>query len=292
VFKGKTPDIVKLVRFMDKVCKDKLEPEIDRMFSNITDLYINGMKAEKPILSMKREAIADRGIWSSKKHYILQLWNSEGDNYFECLDCHNKFSGFSEEAPPCNKCASVNTKRVSKLYIKGFDMIKSSLPQFTKDAMRKAVNIVMTGTQEQLADFIEETRLKFLKLPVEDVAFPRGVNNLEKWEDDEDIYTKKTPIAVKGVLIHNEYIERLGLQSKYPQIASSEKIKYVLLKTPNPIHDKVISFNGKLPKEFGLHKYVDYNSMFEGTLIRPLEKILEPIGWSSERVVDMEQFFK
>jgi len=174
----------------------------------------------------------------------------------------------------------------------GFDLIKSSLPQFTKDAMRKAVNIVMTGTQTQLADFIEETRLQFLQLPVEEVAFPRGVNNLEKWGDEEETYTKGTPKAVKGVLLHNACLERLGLQSKYPPIVSAEKIKYVHLKTPNPIHDNVIAFNGQLPKEFGLHKYVDYNDMFKGTLIKPLEKILDPIGWSAEKTVDMDQFFK
>ena len=109
--------------------------------------------------------------------------------------------------------------------------------------------------------------------------------------DEENIYTKGTPKAVKGVLIHNECLERLGLLSKYQPITSSEKIKYVHLKIPNPIHSPVIAFNGKLPKEFGLHKYVDFNDMFEGTLIKPLEKILDPIGWSTEKIVDMEQFF-
>jgi DNA polymerase elongation subunit (family B) len=276
---------------MDKVCKDSLEPEIDRLFGIITDQFINGMKPEKPILSMKREVIADRAIWSAKKHYILQVWNSEGDNYFECNDCHYKFSGPSEIAPPCTDCNSVNTKRVAKMKIMGFDMVKSSLPEFSKAAMRKAVNIVMTGTQDELAEFIEITRLAFMKLTPEEVAFPRGVNDIEKWTDEENTYSKGTPIGVKAVLLHNEYLIKLGLQSKYSPIVSADKIKFIHLKQPNPIYDKVIAFNGKLPVEFGLHKYIDYNEMFKSTLTKPLEKILDPIGWSTEKQYDMEQFF-
>jgi len=293
IFKDKILDIKKRIQVMDKICKGKLEPLIDKLFSEITSNYINGMQADKPILSMKREVIADRGIWGSKKHYILQVWNSEGDNYFECSDCHNKFSGYSEEAPPCNSCKSTNTKRVSKLKIMGFDMVKSSLPQFTKDAMKKSVNIIMTGTQNQLADFIEETRLKFMKLTAEEVAFPRSANDLEKWTSVEEgeLYIKKTPMQVKAVLLHNDYVKKLGLQSKYAPIGSSEKIKYVYLKLPNPIHDKVIAFNGKFPKEFKLQPYIDYAEMFEATLIKPLGKILEPIGWTTEKTYDMDKFF-
>jgi DNA polymerase elongation subunit (family B) len=291
VFKDKNPTKEKIISFMDKICKEKLEPEIDRLFEEITDKLINGMKAEKPILSMKREVIADRAIWGSKKHYILQVWNSEGDNYFECLDCHNNFSGYSDIAPPCNECKSKNTKRASKLKIMGFDMVKSSLPQVVKDAMRKAVNIIMTGTQTELAKFIDEIRNQFMKLPVEDISFPRSANNLDKWTDTAETYTKGTPIQVKAVLLHNNYLKELGLESRYAPIASSEKIKFVYLKQPNPIHDKVIAFNGKFPKEFNLNKYVDYSEMFNLSFIKPLEKILEPIGWTSDEIVDMEKFF-
>jgi hypothetical protein len=293
VTKTKQLDTVKIIQFMNKVCKEKLIPEIDRILAEITSEYINGMQAENPILSMKREVIADRSIFGSKKHYILQVWNSEGDNYFECSDCHSKFSGYSEVPPPCNDCKSKNTKRVTKLKIMGFDMVKSSLPQVVKDAMRKAVNIVMTGTQEQLAEFIEETRNKFMKLPVEEIAFPRSANDLDKWESGEadELYIKKTPIQVKAVLLYNDYLKKLNLQSKYAPIASSEKIKFVHLKQPNPLQDKVIAFNGVFPKEFKLHKYVDYNQMFEATMIKPLEKILDPIGWTTEKTYDMDKFF-
>jgi DNA polymerase elongation subunit (family B) len=291
VFKGKKPDIETLISFLDKVCKTKLEPLIDQLFSQITNDLINGMKLEKPILSMKREVLADRGIWASKKHYALQVWNSEGDNYFECNACHNEFSGPSEKAPPCNDCKSKNTKRVSKLKIMGFDLVKSSTPQYCRDAMRKAVQIMMTGTQFEMADFIETFRQKFMKLPVEDIARPRGVNNLKKWEDEADTYKKGTDIGVKAVLIYNKCLEDKKLQKKYPPITSSERIKYVYLKQPNPIDDQVIAFNGKLPPEFGLHKYVDYEKMYEKTFINPIEKILDPIGWSTEKIEDMDKFF-
>lgn len=295
VFKDTKPSPEKLTTFLDKVCQEKLEPLIDKLFDEITKKFINGMTPEKPILSMKRESIADRGIFSSKKHYALQVWNSEGDNFFECNVCHNKWSGPSSVAPPCNKCKELSTKRVPKMKIMGFDMVKSNLPKFTKDAMRKAVNIIMTGTQDELADFIEKTKKEFMKLPVEEMAFPRGVNDLEKWSinagEDEDIYIKGTPLATKAVLLYNEQIKKLGLLSKYNLITSSNKIKFVHLKQPNPIADKAIAFNGKFPEEFKLQKYVDYEDMFTATMINPLKKVLDPIGWSAEKQFDMENFF-
>jgi DNA polymerase elongation subunit (family B) len=285
-------DPIKITRFLDKVCKEKLEKKIADLFEDITRNYLNGMWIpDKPILSMKREVIANPGIWSAKKHYILKVLNSEGDNFFECLDCHNKFSGPSEMVP-CNKCKSTNVKRSHKLKIMGMEMVKSSMPKICRDAMKKATEIILDGTQDELVDFIDKTRTAFFKSPADVIAKPTGVKGLDKYSDDEDIYTTKTPLHTKAVLMYNWCVEQKGLQTKYPFITNSDKIKYVYLKLPNPIHEKAIAFPAKLPPEFKLEKFIDYHAMWELTFISPIKKILDPIGWSTEKQFDMDKFFK
>ena len=282
----------KVTRFLDKVCKEKIEKLIEDMFADITQNFINGVWIpEKPILSMKREVIANPGIWTAKKHYVLKVLNSEGDNFFECMDCHNKFSGPSEMVP-CNKCKSTNVRRSFKLKIMGMEMVKSSMPKITRDAMKKAVEIILDGTQEQLVQFVDSTRDKFFNSPAEVIACPRGVQGIEKYSDSENIYGNKTPLHTKGVLLYNWYVKEKGLQTKYPYISDADKIKYVYLKLPNPIREKAIAFPAKLPKEFGLEKYIDYQAMWDLTFISPLTKILDPIGWTTEKQYDMDRFFK
>lgn len=282
----------KITRFLDKVCKEKLEKKIQELFEDITLNHLNGVWIpENPILSMKREVIANPGIWTAKKHYVLKVLNSEGDNFFYCNDCHNKFSGPSENVP-CNKCKSENVKRWYKLKIMGMEMVKSSMPKITREAMKRAVEIILDGTQDELVEFIEKTRQEFFASPAEVIACPRGVKGLDKYSDEEHIYGNKTPLHTKGVLLYNWYVKKKGLQTKYPFIRDSDKIKYVYLKLPNPINEKAIAFPSKLPKEFGLEKYIDYQAMWDLTFISPITKILEPIGWSTEKSYDMERFFK
>jgi DNA polymerase elongation subunit (family B) len=284
-------DPAKITKFLDKVCKEKLEKKIESLFEEITKDYINGIWIQdKPILSMKREVIANPGIWTAKKHYILKVLNSEGDNFFECLDCHNKFSGPSEMVP-CNKCKSTNVQRSYKLKIMGMEMVKSSMPKISRDAMKKAVEIVLGGTQEELVAFVDKTRAAFFSSPAEIIACPRGVKGLDKYADAEFIYGNKTPLHTKGVLLYNWYVKEKGLQTKYPYISNSDKIKYIYLKLPNPIREKVIAFPSKLPKEFGLEKYIDYQAMWDLTFISPITKILDPIGWTTEKKYDMDRFF-
>lgn len=285
-------DPIKITRFLDKVCKEKLEKKIEELFADITCNYLNGMWiAEKPILSMKREVIADPGIWTSKKHYILKVLNSEGDNFFKCKDCGNSFSGPSEMVP-CNKCKSANVERSYKLKIMGMDMVKSSMPKICRDSMKEAVKIILDGTQAELVDFIEATRKRFFASPPEVIAIPKGVHGIEKYSDDQDIYATKTPLHTKAVLMYNWCVKEKGLETKYPFISDSDKIKYVYLKLPNPIREKAVAFPAKLPPEFKLDKFVDYHEMWDLTFIRPITTILDPLGWSTETQYDMDKFFK
>jgi DNA polymerase elongation subunit (family B) len=94
-------------------------------------------------------------------------------------------------------------------------------------------------------------------------------------------------------LLYNHIIETKGLQSKYKQIQSGDKIRFIYLKKPNPIQENVISFPAAsdLPMEFELHNYVDYDTQFQKTFLEPLDIIIKSIGWTTEDVGSLESFF-
>ena len=211
---------------------------------------------------MKRENIADRGIWTAKKRYILNVWDSEGVRY---------------EKP--------------KLKVMGIESVKSSTPAPCRQMLKDAFDILMTGTEDELIKFIDDSRKKFKSLPPEDISFPRSVSDVEKYRSVSAIYEKGTPIHCRGALLFNHYIKERKLTNKYSLIQNGEKIKFCYLMKPNPIHENVLSFIQDFPSEIGLDKYVDYDLQFEKSFVEPLKIILDSIGWSVEKTVNLELFF-
>jgi hypothetical protein len=157
--------------------------------------------------------------------------------------------------------------------------------------MKQAIQLMVNGTQEDIHKFIADFRAEFKTLPVEEISFPRGLNGLNTYSDAVHLYKKGTPIHVKGAIHYNHQIEQKGLGKKYPKIKEGEKLKFCYLKTPNPIKDSVISYPTRLPSEFGLHKYVDYDMQFEKTFLEPVTAILDCIGWQAEKVNSLDRFF-
>ena len=51
-------------------------------------------------------------------------------------------------------------------------------------------------------------------------------------------------------------------------IQDGEKLKFTYLKQPNPMKDSVISFPTRIPKEFELQKYIDYDLQFQKRFYR------------------------
>ena len=257
VYKEET-DPNKIITFMDRVCEDKIQPYINKSYQELAD-YIHAY-AQK--MQMKREALASKGIWTAKKRYILNVYNNEGVQYAE-----------------------------PQMKVKGLEMIKSSTPYAIREKMKEMVKLVMNGTETDVQDFIAKFREEFKSLPVEDISFPRGVNNLAEYRDSVGIYKKGTPIHVKGALLYNHFLKQKNLTNSYPLIQEGEKLKFTYLKSPNPIKDTVISFPTRLPKEFDLQKYIDYNIQFEKAFIEPVSVILTCMGWESEKSNSLESFF-
>ena len=258
VYKGreKTDEVV--VRFLDKICKLELEPFISRSYEELAG-YVNAYEQK---MIMKRENIASSGIWTAKKRYILNVWNSEGVQY---------------EKP--------------KLKIMGLEAVKSSTPMACRNAIKECLEVIVNEDEEAAQAFIKDFKKKFSSLPVEDISFPRGCNGINKWANPTTIYSKGTPIHVRGALLYNFYNKKHKLTHKYPLIQDGEKIKFVYLKTPNKMSENVMSYLNTFPKEFELDKHVDYDIQFTKSFLDPVKVILDTIGWQSEKVASLEFLF-
>ena len=258
VYEGREKTTESIVSFLDKICKVELEKYIESCYQELSD-YVNAYDQK---MQMKRENIADRGIWTAKKRYILNVWDSEGVRYEE-----------------------------PKLKMMGMEAVKSSTPAPCRKMIKDALKLMMSGTEDEVIDFIENARKEFRKLPPEQISFPRSASDVQKYKSSSDIYIKGTPIHVRGALLFNHYIKENKLTNKYSLIQNGEKVKFIYLKKPNIIHENVISFIQEFPKELNLDKYIDYELQFEKAFLEPLKIILDAIGWSVEKTANLDSFF-
>ena len=258
IYQGREKTTESVVSFLDKICQVELEKYIEGCYQELAE-YVNAYDQK---MQMKRENIAERGIWTAKKRYILNVWDSEGVRY--------------EDA---------------KLKIMGIEAIKSSTPAPCRKMIKDGLKLMMSGTEEDVINFIDKCREDFKKLPPEEIAFPRTASDVRKYASSSTIYAHKTPIHIRGALLFNHYIKENKLTNKYSLISNGEKVKFIFLKKPNTIQENVISFIQEFPKELGLDKYIDYELQFEKSFLDPLKSILDTIGWNVEKTINLELFF-
>ena len=251
-------DKQKVISVMDKICKDKLEPYIETSYGELAE-YVHAYDQK---MQMKREGLSDKGIWTAKKRYILNVYNNEGVQYNE-----------------------------PKMKVMGLEMIKSSTPSAIREKMKLAISLMVNGTQDDIHNFITEFRKEFKTLPVEEISFPRGLNGLNNYSDAATLYKKGTPIHVKGAILYNHNLKQKNLTKKYPLIQEGEKVKFTYLKMPNPFKDTVISYPSRLPKEFELQEYIDYDMQFDKAFLEPIKVILDCMKWTTEKTSSIEDFF-
>jgi DNA polymerase elongation subunit (family B) len=256
-FKGEA-DTQRVVDFLDKFCERVIQPQIEKEFATLADCtnaYANKM-------AMGREVIAEKGVWTAKKRYMLSVWDAEGVRY-----------------------------KTPKFKIMGMETARSSTPAYVRKSLKTAIEMVLMQDEATLQEFVRKTEREFKSLPVEEVASPRSVNGMEEYSSPLTIYKKGTPIAVKSALLHNSLVKKMGLSKKYRTIGEGEKMKFIYLKTPNPIHEGVIGFPVTMPKEFDLQKYIDYDTQFKKTFLEPLRAITDAVGWSPEERNSLESLF-
>ena len=258
VFKGREKSDQSVLRFLEKVC----DVEFEKYIQNSYEALATTVNAYDQKMFMKRENIANKGIWTAKKRYILNVWNSEGVQY----------------AQP-------------KLKMMGIEAVKSSTPAACRTAIKDALKVIMNGTESDVQEFVGNFRKEFETMPPEDIAFPRGCNGVGKFSNPATIYSKGTPIHVRGALLYNFHAKKNKVTHKYPLIQEGEKVKFLYLRRPNKINENVISFFQTLPKEFGLDKYIDFDLQFQKSFLDPLQVIMDTINWKAEKIATLEDLF-
>lgn len=246
------------INFLDRLAKEKLEPKIKGWCAEIIQL----LNAYQNQLHMKREVIADKAIWIAKKRYIMNMWDKEEVRYEE-----------------------------PELKMMGIEAVRSSTPAVCKDAIKEALKIIMSKEEEDVINYVSEFRAKFEKLEFDSIAFPRGVSDLDKYQDNNSIYKKGAPIHVRASLVYNNLLNTKSLDKKYTKIQSKDKIKFCYLKLPNYCQSNVIAAPKMLPKQLGLDRFIDYDLQFQKTFLDPISNILKVIGWKTEHTPSLEGLF-
>ena len=258
VYGDKDVDKTKVIDFLDKVCSEQMEKIIDKSYQKLKD-YMNAFDQK---MVMKRENIADRAVWTAKKRYIMNVYDSEGVRYKE-----------------------------PQLKIMGIEAIRSSTPSACKQKMKDIFKIIMNGTEDDAIQYIDEFREEFKTLSAEDIFFPRSVRGMKKYHDAAHLYIKGTPIHVKGALLYNKLLKDHKLLGDYPVIKDGEKIKFAYLKKQNTVGGEVIAIPNQLPSEFELQDYIDYDKQFSKSFIEPMSSVMNAVGWQTEKVSTLEDFF-
>ena len=258
VYGDKNVEKTKIIDFLDKVCSEQMEKILDKSYQKLKD-YMNAFDQK---MVMKRENIADRAVWTAKKRYIMNVYDSEGVRYKE-----------------------------PQLKIMGIEAIRYSTPSACKQKMKDIFKIIMNGTEDDAIQYIDEFREEFKTLSAEDIFFPRSVRGMKKYHDAAHLYIKGTPIHVKGALLYNKLLKDHKLLGDYPVIKDGEKIKFAYLKKQNTVGGEVIAIPNQLPSEFELQDYIDYDKQFSKSFIEPMSSVMNAVGWQTEKVSTLEDFF-
>ncbi len=237
-----------IVAKLDALSEKVIQPKINEIFLELFGF----MNAYDNQMVMKRETIAEAGIYLAKKKYAYLANDIEGVAY----------------NPPILK-------------VTGIEIVRSSTPLFCREKLKEAVRLILKQEKEPLRNYVDVVKGEFKKLPFEAVAFPRGVSDVTKYKSSSSIYTKGTPIQVRGSLMYNHLLKQHKLTSKYEEIYDGDKIRFCYLKLPNPTFENILSVPDRLPKEFNLEKYIDFDEQFDKTFMSPLKLMITAAGWET-----------
>lgn len=248
---------LEITAILDKLMEGHLVKFVNEATTNISDT----LNYYDRVLKFKREFIASGGFWLAKKKYAVKVYNNEGVQYND-----------------------------GDFKIMGIEVVRSSTPEIARNALKECVILTINNDIEGIRKVIDRTHQQFLTAPIEEIAFASSANNLKEYSDENMIYSKGTPIQVRGTLMYNFMLEKRNLTDKYQPIEEGSRILYVYLKEPNHLKEDVVSFIDTIPKEFDLDRYVDRETQFEKVFMSPINRIMKAVGWELEKKMTLDDF--
>lgn len=228
---------------------------------NITQWAEKNLRTKDSRFVFKRECIADVGLFLQKKRYVMHILDDEGI-------------------------------KVDKFKYTGVEVVRTSMPNAVKPYAKKIIEtMLLTQSHHKTNNILKETYDVFKTLPVEDIAFVMGVKGYEKYATkckDFNI-AKGTPVHVKAAYLHNFINKRLGVEKRYEEISSGDKIRFYYTLQPNKYGIDVIGFKYNRPDEYNDLFKVDYEKMFEKILYNSIERFYDNVKWQIRKPTDNVQ---
>ena len=260
-----TAEKQKLVDAVNAFCEKKIEKFLEEEFEKLA----KRLNARVQTLDMKREAICDFMLYRAKKNYVMRVWDMEHVRYAE----------------PQLKIAGIETRRADK-------------PKIVRKKMEELLTIFFDGTEDQLQTEVKQFRKEFMAMDVEQIAFPKGVSEVSKWTGKDGAVilpagAKAVPIHCRASVVYNRMLSKFPeIHGVYAPIKNKSKIKYVYLKVPNHTLDYTIAWESELPKEFDLHRYIDWDTMFEKTFAGPMQSLAVLLDWNIVKTEKLDDLFE
>lgn len=247
-----------IYNLLERMGSDRVQPALEQCFTNLAAR----LQCKENTIFFKPEQIAKKAVHIAKKRYVQYVIGSEGVVFKE-----------------------------PKLKMMGIEAVRSSTPKLIRELIKESLGIIMTRDEKEVQQFIDEKYKWFCAQRPEDIAFPRGVNDLEKYIDPKTVYQRPCPIHVRAALMYNHWLKEKGVSDQYERIHSSGKMKFAYMTVPNPMREDVVGFADQFPEEFGLARFIDYRTQWEKSFIEPMERILGAVGWRAEKRGTLEDFF-
>lgn len=246
MFIAKNPDstINEQVDFADNFEKKVIAPIIQTTIEEMT----HKLNIYNPsVIAADREIISDVAVFVQKKKYFARVRDNEGFRY-------------SDYEP--------------EFKVMGLDLIKSSTPVWSKKKLSESIEHILDKDEQDLRDWLRDTKSEYPSVNPNDMAQVGGVNNLDYAPGEKGI-----PIGARSALVHNQYVKDNNLEDAYAMIEAGDKTKRMFLKTPNKFNSNIVAYtNDSFIKEFeGL---IDYDVMFEKGFINALENMTNALGYN------------
>lgn len=234
----------KIVDFLDRVCEEKLQLVIQKAFEELAE----ATNAYEQRMVMKRETIAVSGIWTAKKRYALLAADIEGVRYPD-----------------------------RKIKYTGLEAVRSTYPEVCQDKLVECYGLLLRKHHTRLYDVVAQFKNQFAKMPISKIAKSITFSDITKYRGVDGRPIKGTPNHIKGAIFHNQAVQDLGLVD-VKLINDGDKGQVVPLRKNSKGYDVMAYTGSRVPIQFDLDKFIDYDVMFTKNFLTPLETICNAVG--------------